>query len=81
MGDQTGHHADALFSSVGCAGFCNEPQRRHLNNTSREESFHSLIEKAQNEKKQRNQLVSAKRSGANYEAENGVRCTSVADST
>lgn len=26
VGDQMGHHAGALFSSVGCAGFCNEPQ-------------------------------------------------------
>lgn len=52
-----GHHADAWFSSVGCARLCNEPQC--LNNTPREESFHSLIEKVQNEKKQSNQLVSA----------------------
>lgn len=60
VGDQMGHHADALFSSVGCAGFCNKPQHPHVsNNTSREESFHSLIEEVQNEKKQRYQLVSA----------------------
>lgn len=50
------------FSSAGCAGFCNEPglcnepQHPLLNNTSRKESFHTLIEKVQNEKKQRDLL-------------------------
>lgn len=66
VGDQMGHRADAFFSSAGCAGFCNEPQHPLTNNTSGEESFHSLIEKAQNKRKQRDQRVSAEGSGADY---------------
>lgn len=79
VGDQMGHHADAFFSSAGCAGFCNEPQHPPLtNNTSGEESFHSLIEKAQNEKETKASAGFCWRFRCRlHQAENGVRCTSV----
>lgn len=51
------HHAGVLFSSAACAGSCHE--HHCLSNTAREESFLSLLEKVQNEQKQRNQLVPA----------------------